>query len=322
MSTEWTKGFSELGQAAPAVVTDTAPEPETAAQAPAGQRCGWRSALEGLAVWFVSTPAEARERELDARLRGAPSPSRTNRFAFLGPRGGTGKTSLTLAVGWLIAKLCSGLTVVALDADADYGGLSAHAADDHCCDRTIIDLLEDFDGDVAPPMPRVRPYLSRLPSGLNLLAAPRNAGEMRALTSTDLDRVLALLGNFDLVLIDCAAGVTRDLAPWAIERADRLVVVTTAEQRAARHVAEAIKELPLDRATLAINKVEAATLRDDAGVLDRRALGRLLPRKVTVRYDAQLHAMLDHASLDVAALRRGTRLEVKELAVSLVEELR
>lgn len=321
MTAESTEGFSELHWTAPAVVTGTelAETPADPAPARRGRRW-WSAPLRRLALWLVSTTLEVQERELDASLEGADSPSRSNRVAFIGPRGGTGKTSLTLAVGSVIARQCSGLTVVALDADADYGGLSAHAPDDRRTERTINDLLADFDGDAAVSMPCVRPYLSRLPSGLNLLAAPKKAGEMRELTAADLDRVLALLGNFDLVMVDCAAGVTRDLAPWAIERADRLVVVTTAEQHAARNVAEAIKELPLDRATLAVNKINPVAERD--GVLDGRAFARLLPSRLAVGHDEQLHAMLDRARLDVNALRRATRLQLKQLAVVLVGELR
>ena len=66
---------------------------------------------------------------------------------------------------------------------------------------------------------------------------------MRALTAADLDRALALLSNFDLRLLDCAAVVERDLVPWATSRADRLIIVTTAEYVGARNVGRAISDL-------------------------------------------------------------------------------
>jgi MinD-like ATPase involved in chromosome partitioning or flagellar assembly len=272
--------------------------------------------------WLTSSRGELAERELDARLRDPAPNSRMNVATVTGQRGGVGKTSLVVSVGGLLADI-SRLNVVALDADLDYGPLADHVPDAHCSEKTVVDLLANFDGDQPVAMPRLRPYLSRTPSGLRVLAAPRRREEMRELTASDLDRALALLSNFDLCLLDCAAGVERDLAPWATSRADRLIVVTTAEYVGARNVGRAISELPLEKAILAINKLRATGNRNGAAAaLERRVFAGLLERRFTVRYDEQLHQMLDQAQLDIGGLGRATRLDLKRLAAEIAEGLR
>jgi len=273
------------------------------------------------ARWLISSRGEVAERELDARLRDPAPNSRMNVATVTGQRGGVGKTSLVVTVGGLLADV-SRLNVVALDADLDYGPLADHVPDAHRSEKTIVDLLADFDGDQPVAMPRLRPFLSRMPSGLRVLAAPRRREEMRELTAADLDRALALLSNFDLCLLDCAAGVERDLAPWATSRAGRLIIVTTAEYVGARNVGRAISELPLEHAILAINKLRPTRDRNDpAAALERRVFAGLLDHRFTVRHDEQLHQMLDQARLDIGRLKRATRLDLKRLAAEIAEGL-
>ena len=278
-------------------------------------------AAAGVAGWLTSSRAEVAERELDARLRDPAANSRMNIATVTGQRGGVGKTSLVVSVGGLLADL-SRLNVVALDADLDYGPLADHVGDERRSENTIVNLLADFQGDQPVAMPRLRPYLSRTQTGLRVLAAPRRREEMRALSAADLDRALALLSNFDLCLLDCAAGVERDLAPWATSRADRLIIVTTADYVGARNVGRAIAELPLEKAILAINKIQPSGGGDRAAAaLEHRVFAGLLEPRFTVRYDEQLHDMLDQAQLDIARLKRATRLDLKRLAAEIAEGL-
>jgi MinD-like ATPase involved in chromosome partitioning or flagellar assembly len=278
-------------------------------------------AATGVARWLTSSRGEVAERELDARLRDPAPNSRMNVATVTGQRGGVGKTSLVVSAGALLADI-SRLNVVALDADLDYGPLADHVPDERRSEKTIVDLLADFEGEQPIALPRLRPYLSRAPSGLRVLAAPRRREEMRELTAADLDRALALLSNFDLCFLDCAAGVERDLAPWATSRADRLIIVTTAEYVGARNVGHAISELPLDKAILVVNKLSATGSGDrPAAALEQRLFAGLLEQRFPVRYDEQLHQMLDQAQLDTGRLRRATRLDLKRLAAEIAEGL-
>ena len=136
-----------------------------------------------VARWLTSSQGEVAERELDARLRDPAPNSRMNVATVTGQRGGVGKTSLVVSVGGLLADI-SRLNVVALDADLDYGPLADHVPDEQRSEKTVVDLLNGFDGDQPIALPRLRPYLSRTPSGLRVLAAPRRREEMRELTAS------------------------------------------------------------------------------------------------------------------------------------------
>jgi MinD-like ATPase involved in chromosome partitioning or flagellar assembly len=280
-----------------------------------------RGAVAVVARWLVSSRGEVAERAVDARLRSPAANSRMNVVTVAGQRGGVGKTSMVVSVGGLLANVAR-LNVVAVDADLDYGPLADHVPDADRSERTVVDLLGNFVGNRPVPMPALRRYLSRTPSGLRVLAAPRRREEMRALTSADLDRALGLLSNFDVCLLDCAAGVERDLAPWATRRADRLVVVSTGDQVGARNVAHAISQLPLQNAILAINKVKATDRDSSYSALAEGELFAELPgKRLSVRYDERLHEMLDRAELDVGRLERATRLDLKRLAAAIAEGL-
>jgi len=271
--------------------------------------------------WLTSSSGEVKERRLDVTLRNPPVNTRMNVVAVGGPRGGTGKTTVTVSIGGLVSET-SRLNIVAFDADLDYGPLPDCAPDASRSEKTVVDLLRDFEGDQPVALPKLRRYLSRMPSGLLVLAAPRGRREMSQLTAADLDRALSLLANFDVCLLDCAGGVQRDLAPWAIERADQLLIVTTAEYIGAQNVRRAMSELPLEKAILVINKVrEAQSVNRDGGVLERRLFGELLQKRIVVRNDEQLHRMLDEARLEIRSLQRATRLQLKQLAVAVVEQL-
>lgn len=270
----------------------------------------------------MSSRAELEERALDALLSEPSLNSHLNVVAVTGQRGGVGKTSIAISVGALLADV-SRLNVVALDADLDYGPLADHVPDAARSEKTVVDVLNDFDGHQPVAMPRLGPYLSRMPSGLRVLGAPRRRQEMRELAPADLDRALALLGNFDVCLLDCAAGVERDLAPWATDRADRLMIVSTAEYIGARNVGQVISELPLQKAVLVINKVTSpAGNANGRAAPERRLFSDLLEQRLLVRYDEQLHEMLDQARLDLGRLKRATRLDLKRLAAVIAEGLR
>ena len=102
--------------------------------------------VTAVARWLTSSRGEVAERELDARLRNPAPNSRMNVATVTGQRGGVGKTSLVVSVGGLLADI-SRLNVVALDADLDYGPLADHVPDEQRSEKTVVDLLADFDGD-------------------------------------------------------------------------------------------------------------------------------------------------------------------------------
>ena len=72
--------------------------------------------------------------------------------------------------------------------------------------------------------------MSRLPSGLHLLAAPPDPAVMAQMTPELYGELLAFLRRFyEVILLDLGTGVTAPIATFAVEQADQVVVVTTPE---------------------------------------------------------------------------------------------
>jgi hypothetical protein len=99
-------------------------------------------------------------------------------------------------------------------------------------DHSLADLLA--------AMPRLNsgaevwPYVSRLPTGLHLLAAPARAEVMEQITPVLYGDLLAFLGQYyEVVLLALGTGITDPLARFAVQRADQVAVVTTPEWIAA-----------------------------------------------------------------------------------------
>ena len=97
--------------------------------------------------------------------------------------------------------------------------------------------------------------MSRLPSGLHLLGAPRDAELTASLGPDRYGELVAFLSCFyEVVLLDLGTGVAGPLARFAIERADQAVLVTTPEWVTSAIVLEALAHVEHERTTVALNK--------------------------------------------------------------------
>ena len=281
------------------------------------------SPLRRLRGWIsdaLTSQAEFAEYAEDRRLARLPSTSRTNLIVFVGPRGGVGKTTVARAVGGLLSTARCG-TVVLMDADRDYGPAGDLAPDSRRSDKTLSDLLADFDE--APHPPQLRPYLSSLDDGLLILGAPSTRVEMRALTPEHYARALGLLRGADVVLMDCAGGIG-DLQEWALRVADQAVVFATPDYVAANNVAKVLSDpdvgLP-ERSTLVLNnpRPEGA---GDMTAIEQHFARHHLEERVVLPYDQRLRVMLDQGTYKLEALDRSTRVPLKRLAAAVGEGLR
>jgi MinD-like ATPase involved in chromosome partitioning or flagellar assembly len=281
------------------------------------------SPLRRLRGWIsdaLTSKAEFAEYAEDRRLSRLPSTSRTNLIVFVGPRGGVGKTTVARAVGGLLSSARCG-TVVLMDADRDYGPAGDLAPDSRRSDKSLSDLLADFDE--APHPPQLRPYLSTLEDGLLILGAPSTRAEMRALTPEHYARALKLLRGADVVLMDCAGGIG-DLQEWALRVADQAVVFATPDYVAANNVAKVLTDpdvgLP-ERSTLVLNnpRPEGA---GDMSAIEQHFARHHLEERVVLPYDQRLRVMLDQGTYALEALDRSTRVPLKRLAAAVGEGLR
>jgi MinD-like ATPase involved in chromosome partitioning or flagellar assembly len=282
---------------------------------------------------LATSEGERREQELDRALLEAPRATRTNTIAVVSPKGGVGKTTCTFLVGNLLAEALN-LRVVAVDANRDFGTLASLAPDDARVDRTLADLLPHLDH--IDSVSDVLAYVSQLPSGLHVLAAPEQAEVMAAMTPETYGDLLDLLGRFyEVVLLDLGTGIVDPLAQFGIRRADQALLVTTPEYVTADKVLGALRYLnaeagwdsggveeSLNRKRLTVVLNRAPSERSGDRQVIESAFRRFgIGRHVTIPYDDRLRVMLDSATYSLAELDRSVRLPVKRLGVDVVDRL-
>ena len=277
-------------------------------------------------TWFTGellvSGAERAERAEDARLNELVGASYSNVIAFVGPRGGAGKTTAARTVGGILAGANCG-SVVLFDADQHYGPAADLVPDAQRSTKTIMDLLADFDE--PPPPPKLRPYLSRFDDGLLLLAAPTKRADMKRLAA-DLElyeRALGLLEGIEVLLMDTAGGIG-ELQEWALARADQAVVLCPPDYMAANNIAKVLSDKDLrlpQRTTLVLNDTRPEG-GGDLAAIERHFARHSFEARIRVPYDHKLRLSLDQATYALGALPRATRLPLKRLAATIGEGLR
>ena len=239
------------------------------------------------------TTGEREEAHLETSLRRLPGVSRTNIVATLSPKGGCGKTTSTFLAGNVLASHLR-LRALAVDLNPDFGTLADLAPDRARAPLSLVDLLRDKDAIASPG--ELRPYVSRLPSGLHLLAAPPDPAVMAQMTPELYGELLAFLRRFyEVILLDLGTGITAPIATFAVDHADQVVVVTTPEWITNTKVQMALGHLGLERATLVLNKVDGkcGTARHRAPVQPRPdAPARGHPLRLPAQDDARLGHLL------------------------------
>src|SRR4051794_28413922 len=265
---------------------------------------------------LLMSAGEREEAQLESSLRRLPGVSQTNVVATLSPKGGCGKTTSTFLAGTVLAGHLR-LRAVAVDLNPDLGTLADLAPDRTRAPRSLVDLLRDKERIASPG--ELRPYVSRLPSGLHLLAAPPDPAVMAEMTPGLYGELLAFLRRFyEVILLDLGTGITAPIATFAVEHADQVVVVTTPEWITNTKVQMALSHLRLENATLVLNKVEGGT---GLAATQRQFSGQRLSQRVAVPADLQLKTMLDSGTFSLSGLARSTRVPIKQLGLAVASQL-
>jgi MinD-like ATPase involved in chromosome partitioning or flagellar assembly len=285
---------------------------------PSALQRAWRWLTDELLV----SAGEKAERAEDARLSGLTGASRQNLIVLVGPRGGAGKTMGARTIGGILAAARLG-TVLHMDADQDYGPAADLVPDMQRSEKTIIDLLADFDE--PPPPPQLRPYTSRFDDGLLVLAAPKKRTDMKKLADEleHYERALELLRGVDVVLMDCAGGIGK-VQEWALARADQAIVMCPPDYVAANNIAKVLSDEDLrlpSRTTLVLNDTRPEG-GGDLAAIERHFARHSFEERIRIPYDHRMRLMLDQATYRLAALPRDTRLPLKRLAATVGEGLR
>lgn len=199
-------------------------------------------------------------------------------IAVVSPKGGIGKTTVSILLGELLCSLRRD-QVLALDADGDYGSLGrvapavAGAEEHQARDTDIFDSLAKG-GVTFAELDRT---LWALPGGLRVVPSPRDPV---AMARADRETYARVIGNLQrlagLLVIDCGTGLGQPGVQAAILACDQLVVITDSSGGTASLVVEAMRLL--ERAgrpiTVACNRLR----RGRQGSDDLLRLDRLFPR--------------------------------------------
>ena len=282
------------------------------------------AAISLIAALVATTPAAAGEYTITAcgADRANYSTQAFEDFATRGmasPKGGVGKSTSGFLIGNVLA---SHLKLRAIAVDARSGGtLGRFAPDSARAAALLADLLDNADriGTAA----ELRRFVTRLPSGLHLLAAPHDAARESSLRPDSYGELVALLSCFyETVLLDLS-GVTTPLARFALDRADQAVLVTTPDQLTATlalHALDQLESIDHERTTVVVNRSHPRL------VPELRAIEECLARRgarrpVAVPDDRRLATMLHTGTYSLEALDRNTRLAVKRLGLAVAERL-
>ncbi len=219
------------------------------------QRDEWIGLMRAGVRDFLRRPVSAGELDevLGRQVLGARTGSATGRVvSFVGNKGGVGKSTLAINVATLLARRNPG-RVLLLDASLQLGVCAA-----------MLDLEPEATlADAARELYRLDETLLRNlvtdhESGLDLLAAPRDAAEAAAIDDAALGRALAVARRtYDWVIVD-SFPLLDGIAMTSLDLSDRVWVVTTASVPTVRGTAAFLRVLerlgvPSERVRLALN---------------------------------------------------------------------
>ncbi len=203
-------------------------------------------------------------------------------IAVVSPKGGVGKTTLSILLGELLCGLRAD-EVLALDADSDYGSLArvapapAGANPRDARDSGIFDALEEG----AVTFSELDRTLWALPGGLRIVPSPRDPTAMARADRQSYARVIGTLQRLAAVLVvDCGTGLGQPGVQAAILACDQIVLVTDATGATASLAMEASQLL--ERAGRPITIVCNRQRRGKPGGDDLLRLDALFPRATSL----------------------------------------
>ncbi len=225
-------------------------------------------------------------------------------------KGGVGKSTITACVGLSMAR--EGQKVCIVDGDV---GLRDQDAILGLENRIVFDLLDVAQGNCRLDQALISPVdetkLSLLPASQFARAKELKPGAFR--------RILVRLKQlYDVVLIDCPAGVERSLRGLMNEEVDECVLVCTPDDvciRNAERTAAVLEQKGLPRPRIIVNRLEEALIRGGemysaatvAATLDLELLGEIPDDSYVYR------AMLTHQSLmDIDCEARSALLRISQ----------
>jgi MinD-like ATPase involved in chromosome partitioning or flagellar assembly len=256
---------------------------------------------------FTAT-GERAEADLDARLRGVRRVSRPLTVAFVGAKGGVGRTLCTAGVGALLAERTS-LRVLAVDVSRGRGTLSLILRQSRRSKLGAVGLLEVLDE--VSSATSLRTFMSSHASGLDVLAGPVPPDQLRPL-------VFVCQRFYDVLLLDTSGELGSRRVEAALSCSRGVVAVTTPERPAVMLTAQGLA--PMSTVVgVVLNRVsDHVPAEPGRAVLERRVRRPVWP----LREDPELAQMVNSGALGLAALPSETRIDLLEIATGLLDGLK
>ena len=193
-----------------------------------------------------------------------------NVFVVTSGKGGVGKTTTTANLGVALARL--GKQVALVDADIGLRNLDLVLGLEK---RIVYDVVDLAEGRCQPRQALIKD--KRL-SGLYLMPAAQTKAK-DSISEEQMERVAeSLSAEFDIVLIDCPAGIEHGFRN-AIAGADEAIVVTMPEVAAIRDADRILGMLGTRRARLVVNRVRPEMVQS-GDMLSVEDVGDILRREI------------------------------------------
>jgi pilus assembly protein CpaE len=236
-----------------------------------------------------------------------------------GAKGGIGKTTISTNLATTLAKI-TGASVCLLDMDTRFGDVAIMM--DIAVEASIADVakkIDEIDRD------KIKDYLVKHYSGVNILPAPLHPTEWRNMTPQHIEKIVELVAQtHDYVVID-TPGTFNELIAATLELANLILLVTSMDIASIKDTALALEMLRAaavseDKVKLTINHSTAAnSLREDdvARVLEYDVFWRI-PHDLSVASSTQLgqpiviakpYARVSRSIIDLAHALTGTKQE-------------
>ncbi len=272
--------------------------------------------------------AQLREEQLDEDLNRRHLVRRANKIAVVSPKGGPGKSMVSIVIGDLLASRLNDQRVVAIDFNPGGGVLSAVTGDDRAAERTMLELYKDRDE--IHSLAQLQPYVASLASGLDVLSVPPDVGLALAIKPDHYSSIFEeiLDDAYTLMVLDTSPDVASAVTQLALQTATQMVIVCEQGYMESGVVTNALPYLlstPAagrdgSAATVVINNV----INDDrAGrVQDVReeilSINDQLPI-IEIPMDLDLRSVMNSGAYSLSRVqRRSTRVPVKELVTEVM----
>ncbi|MFL0177376.1 MinD/ParA family protein [Mycobacterium sp. SMC-13] len=279
-------------------------------------RRGWRRAVYATTrINLGPSRDELYERDLFTRIRSNVVGS--YQIGIIGLKGGAGKTSVTVALGSLLADV-RGDRILAVDADPDCGNLADRAG--LPSEVSVTDLLADNNINSSNAL---RAYTRTTDANLEVIASDPYSVAKRDFNADDWTGIVERVSPFyNLVLADCGLGLFHSASLGVLSTVSDVVVVATASVDGARQAATTLDWLRLNgyqdlahRACVVINHVTPGRPGVDMKDLIAQFERHIMPgRVIDLPFDRHIAA---GAGIAFDQLSATYRRRIAELAAAL-----